>query len=143
MLGSGSFVEGWAVYAENLMAEQGFHGDDPLYRLTQLKVYLRTITNALLDQGIHCDGMSEADAMKLMTETAFQEAREAAGKWTRARLSATQLSTYFVGRQEHDGLRARAQKKPGFNLKAYHDQVLSYGSPPARYAGALMFGDAI
>ena len=143
VLGSGSFVEGWAVYAENLMAEQGFHGDDPLYRLVQLKVYLRTITNAILDQAIHCDGMSREDAMKLMTETAFQEEREAAGKWDRARLSATQLSTYFVGRQEHDALRARAEKKPDFNLKAYHDQVLSYGSPPARYAGALMFGDPI
>jgi uncharacterized protein (DUF885 family) len=143
VLSSGSFVEGWAVYAENLMAGQGFHGDDPLYRLTQLKVYLRTITNAVLDQAIHCDGMSEKDAMRLMTQTAFQEEREAAGKWTRARLSATQLSTYFVGRQEHDGLRARAEKRPGFSLKAYHDQVLSYGSPPARYAGALMFGDAI
>jgi uncharacterized protein (DUF885 family) len=143
VLGSGSFIEGWAVYAENLMAEQGFHGDDPLYRLAQLKVYLRTITNAILDQAIHCDGMSQEAAMKLMTETAFQEEREAAGKWDRARLSATQLSTYFVGRQEHDGLRARAEKRPGFNLKVYHDQVLSYGSPPARHVASLMFGDAI
>jgi len=143
VLGSGSFVEGWAVYAENVMADAGFYDADPLYKLAQLKVYLRTISNAILDQAIHCDGMSQGDAMKLMTETAFQEEREASGKWDRARLSATQLSTYFVGRQEHDGLRARAEKKGGFNLKAYHDQVLSYGSPPARYAGALMFGDPI
>jgi uncharacterized protein (DUF885 family) len=143
VLGSGSFVEGWAVYAENLMATEGFHGDDPLYRLAQLKVYLRTITNAILDQAIHCDGMNRQAAMQLMTETAFQEEREAAGKWDRARLSATQLSTYFVGRQEHDGLRARAEKRPGFSLKAYHDQVLSYGSPPARHVAALMFGDVI
>jgi uncharacterized protein (DUF885 family) len=143
VLGSGSFVEGWAVYAENVMAEEGFYGNDPLYRLVQLKVYLRTISNAILDQAIHCDGMSREDAMRLMTQTAFQEEREAAGKWDRARMSATQLSTYFVGRQEHDGLRAQAERQPGFKLKAYHDQVLSYGSAPTRYVGALMFGGAV
>ena len=63
---------------------------------------------------------------------AAEEEREAAGKWDRARMSATQLSTYFVGRQEHDGLRAGAEKQPGFSLKAYHDRVLSYGSAPTR-----------
>jgi len=143
VLWSGSFVEGWAVYAENVMADEGFYHHDPLYKLTQLKVYLRTISNAILDQAIHCDGMSQAEAMRLMTETAFQAEREAAGKWDRARMSATQLSTYFVGRQEHDGLRAEAARQPGFTLKAYHDKVLSYGSPPARYVGALMFGRPI
>jgi len=143
VLGSGSFVEGWAVYAENVMAEEGFYDADPLYRLAQLKVYLRAISNAILDQAIHCDGMSREDAMRLMTETAFQEEREAAGKWDRARMSATQLSTYFVGRQEHDGLRAGAEKQPGFSLKAYHDRVLSYGSAPARYVSALMFGGPV
>jgi hypothetical protein len=74
---------------------------------------------------------------------AFQEHSEAAGKWTRARLSTTQLSTYFVGRAEHDAMRARTEKKGGFNLKAYHDKVLSFGSPPARFAEALLFGDPI
>ena len=143
VLGSGSFVEGWAVYAENLMAVEGFYDHDPLYRLVQLKVYLRTITNALLDQGIHCDGMSEADAMTLMVQTAFQEKSEASGKWTRARLSSTQLSTYFVGSSEHFAMRARAQQAGGFALKAYHDKVLSYGSAPARYVGRLMFGEKI
>ena len=143
VLGSGSFVEGWAVYAENVMAEEGFYGADPLYRLVQLKVYLRSISNAILDQAIHCEGMSREDAMRLMMETAFQEEREAAGKWDRARMSATQLSTYFVGRQEHDGLRAQAEKRPGFSVKAYHDQTLSYGSAPARYVDALMFGGTI
>ncbi len=143
VLWSGSFVEGWAAYAENMMAEAGFYHGDPLYRLTQLKVYLRTVTNAILDQAIHCEGMSEKDAMALMTKAAFQEESEAAGKWTRARLSSTQLSTYFVGRAEHDAIRARAEREDGFHLKAYHDRVLSFGSPPARFAEALMFGDPI
>jgi uncharacterized protein (DUF885 family) len=143
VLWSGSFVEGWAVYAENLMAVEGFYDHDPLYRLVQLKVYLRTITNSIIDQAMHCDGMDQAGMMKLLTETAFQEEREAAGKWDRARMSATQLSTYFVGRQEHDVARARAQKMRSFGLKAYHDKILSFGSPPGRFAEALYFGDAI
>ncbi len=143
VLGSGSFVEGWAVYAEEMMVQEGFRADDPLYRLSQLKVQLRTITNAIIDQAIHVDGMSREEMMQLLTQTAFQEEREAAGKWRRAQLSVTQLSTYFVGYAEHVETRAAAEKRPGFKLKAYHDKVLSYGSPPMRYARALMFGEAI
>jgi uncharacterized protein (DUF885 family) len=145
VLGSGSFVEGWAVYAERMMAEQGFLDRDPLYRLVQLKWYLRATANAILDQAIHVDGMSRDDAMKLMTVTTFQEEREAAGKWTRAQLSSTQLPTYFVGVQEHLDLRREAEKTWGkkFDLKRYHDTVLSYGSPPARYVGELMFNHPI
>jgi uncharacterized protein (DUF885 family) len=139
VLGSGSFIEGWAVYSEKMMVDEGFRKDEPLNALCMLKVRLRTITNAILDQAVHVDGISQADAMTLMTKTAFQQEREAAGKWVRAQLSSTQLSTYFVGVSEHDALRAEAEKRPGFNLKAYHDQVLSYGSPPARYVRALMF----
>ena len=81
---------------------------DPLMRLVQLKWYLRTIVNALLDQAVHVDGMSRAAAMKLMTESGFQEEREAAGKWTRAQLTSAQLPVYFVGAQEHFALRAEA-----------------------------------
>ena len=145
VLSSGSFVEGWAVYAEEMMVEQGFRRGDPLYRLSQLKVQLRTVTNAILDQAIHVDGMSREDAMRLMTETAFQEEREAAGKWRRAQLSSTQLSTYFVGYAEQMAARAEAKRRQGasFDLKRYHDAVLSFGSPPMRYASALMFDTPI
>jgi uncharacterized protein (DUF885 family) len=143
VLGSGSFVEGWAVYAENVMAVEGFRDHDPLYRLVQLKVYLRTISNAILDQALHCDGISKEDAFLLMTQEAFQEEGEALGKWNRARMSATQLSTYFVGSSEHYAMRARAESQRAFNLKAYHDKVLSYGSAPGRYVSQLMFGEPI
>ncbi|HEX4301319.1 MAG TPA: DUF885 domain-containing protein [Rhizomicrobium sp.] len=145
VLSSGSFVEGWAVYAEAMMADQGFLGGDPLYKLAQLKVLLRTISNSILDQAIHVDGISKEDAMVLMTKTAFQQEREASGKWVRASLSSTQLSTYFVGVSEHNAMRAEAQKRAGaaFSLKAYHDRVLAYGSAPARYVRALMFDEPI
>jgi uncharacterized protein (DUF885 family) len=142
-LQSGPFVEGWAVYAENMMAEQGY--GDLLFRLQQLKTRVRTITNAILDQMTHVDGAGEDEVMRFLTVTAFQQEREAAGKWTRARLDSTQLPSYFVGVTEHDAIRAEAERRAGagFNLKAYHDQVLAFGSPPPRYVRALMFGEAI
>jgi uncharacterized protein (DUF885 family) len=86
--------------------------------------------------------MSRQAAMKLLTETGFQEEREAAGKWTRAQLTSAQLSVYFVGAQEHFALRAEAEQRAGggFNLREYHDKVLSYGAPPVRFARQLMFG---
>ena len=120
MLGSGPFVEGWAVYTERVMQEQGFRGGDPLMQLVQLKWYLRSITNAIMDSAIHVDGMTRDEAMKLMVETGFQEEREAAGKWVRAQLTSAQLSTYFVGYQEHADLRAEAERRRGerFDLKA-------------------------
>ena len=99
--------------------------------------------NAILDQMMHVDGASRDQVMRFLTVTAFQEEREAAGKYVRAQLSSTQLSTYFVGVTEHDNIRAEAEKKSGFNLKAYHDKVLSYGSPPARFVRQLMFDQPI
>jgi uncharacterized protein (DUF885 family) len=145
LLGSGPFIEGWAVYTERVMQEQGFRGGDPLMQLVRLKWYLRSITNAIMDSAIHVDGMTRDEAMQLMVDTGFQEEREAAGKWVRAQLSSAQLSTYFVGYQEHADLRAAAQQRAGdnFDLKAYHDQVLSYGSPPVRLVRALMFDEPI
>lgn len=145
ILGSGSFIEGWAVYAETMMVEEGFMASDPLYELSQLKVLLRTITNAIIDQAIHVDGWSEAQVMTFLTGTAFQEEREAAGKWRRAQLSVTQLSTYFVGFTEHMEARTAAKAKQGaaFNLRDYHNGILSFGSPPMRYARALYLGEPI
>jgi uncharacterized protein (DUF885 family) len=145
VLSSGSFVEGWAVYAEKVMVDEGYRDHDPLNRLIQLKWYLRVISNAILDQAIHVDGMSRDDAMKLMTEGTFQEEREAAGKWVRAQLSSTQLPTYFVGVQEHLDLRKAVEQRDGarFNLKQYHDKVLSFGSPSVRYVRNLMLDEPI
>jgi len=140
VLASGPFIEGWAVYTERVMIDQGYMNGDPLMKLIQLKWYLRSIVNALLDQAVHVDGISREAAMKLMTESGFQEEREAAGKWTRAQLTSAQLPVYFVGAQEHMALRAEAEQRLGaaFSLREYHDKVLSYGSPPVRFARELM-----
>lgn len=140
ILGSGTFIEGWGVYAEQLMVDAGYNNDDPRQQLIALKWLLRGITNALMDQAIHVDGMSRDEAMALMVEGGFQEEREAALKWTRAQLSFTQLSTYLVGYLEHVDLRTEAETAWGdeFSNRAYHDQLLSYGSPPVKYVRALM-----
>ena len=145
VLRSGLFAEGWAVYTERMMADAGYLDNDPLFRLVQLKFYLRTIGNAILDQGVHVDGWSREQAMDLMVRQTFQQEREAAGKWTRAQLSSAQLPTYFVGAQEHFDLRKAIEAKQGdkFNAKAYHDQVLSYGAPPVRFVRELMLDEPI
>ncbi len=145
VLWSGPFVEGWAVYAERVMIDEGYLDGNLLMRLINLKWYLRSITNAIIDQAIHVDGMTREAAMKLMIEGGFQEEREAAGKWIRAQLSSTQLSTYFVGYQEHIDMRREIESAWGdeFTLRRYHDQALSYGSPSVKYVRALMLDEEI
>jgi len=131
---SGPFVEGWAVYAEELMAGLGF-GGLPV-RLQQLKMQLRMSLNAIIDQLVHCEELPEADAMALMTGAGFQEEGEAAGKWRRALLTSTQLSTYFVGYTE---VAAIAAARPfGATPKAWHDAMLAHGSPPPRHLRTLL-----
>ena len=135
---SGTFVEGWAVYCEQMMAEQGYGGSE--VKMQQLKMRLRAICNAVLDQSIHAGKMSEQEAMDLMMKEGFQQEGEAVAKWKRARLTSAQLSTYFVGVSEHLDLREAAKNKWGkdFDLKKYNDQVISYGSPPVKYVRELM-----
>jgi uncharacterized protein (DUF885 family) len=135
---SGPFIEGWAVYCEQVMAEQGYGG--PEVKMQQLKMRLRAIANAILDQSIHAGNMTEKEAMDLMMKETFQQEGEAVAKWKRARLTSAQLSTYFVGATEHLDLRAAEEKKLGkdFDLRKYNDQVISYGSPPAKYVRELM-----
>ncbi len=145
VLGSGPFIEGWGVYAEQMMIAEGYLDHDPLMKLINLKWYLRGITNAIIDSAIHVDGMTRDAAMQLMVEGGFQEEREAALKWVRAQLTSAQLSTYFVGYQEHLEMRAAAEAAWGdaFTLRRYHDAALSFGSPPVKYARALLLDEPI
>jgi uncharacterized protein (DUF885 family) len=135
---SGTFIEGWAVYTEQLMAEAGYGG--PEVKMQQLKMRLRVDCNAILDQSIHAGKMSEQEALDLMMKEGFQQEGEAVAKWKRARLSSAQLSTYFVGVTEHLDLREKAKAKAGnsFDQKKYNDTVMSFGSPPVKYVRELM-----
>jgi uncharacterized protein (DUF885 family) len=135
---SGPFVEGWGTYAEQIMVEHGFGG--PEVKMQQLKMLTRAILNAILDQKIHTAGMTEQEAMDLMKNEGFQEEGEAAGKWRRACLTSTQLSTYFVGNTEVNDIRKAYEAKHGpiTDWQAFHDQMLSFGSPSAKYVKRLM-----
>jgi hypothetical protein len=117
-----------------MMVEAGFGG--PPVRLQQLKMQLRMVINAILDQLVHCSDMAEADAMALMTGRGYQEDGEAAGKWRRALLTSTQLSTYFVGYTEVAAI--VAARPAGTGGKAWHDAMLAHGSPPPRHLKALL-----
>jgi uncharacterized protein (DUF885 family) len=131
---SGSFIEGWAVYAEQAVADRGFGG--AAFRLHQLKLQLRMIINAILDQLVHCEDMTEGEAMALMTQRGFQEEGEAAGKWRRALLTSTQLSTYFVGHTEVAAIAAR--RPDGRSDVDWHDAMLGHGSPSPRHLRTLL-----
>jgi uncharacterized protein (DUF885 family) len=135
---SGTFIEGWAVYGEQVMAEAGYGG--PEVKMEQLKMRLRVICNAIIDQSIHAGNMSEQEALDVMMKEGFQQEGEAVAKWKRARLSSSQLSTYFVGVTEHLALREQAKARDGakFDLKKYNDTVISFGSPPVKYVRELM-----
>jgi uncharacterized protein (DUF885 family) len=145
VLGSGSFIEGWAVYAQDVMIAAGHGGNDPLRKLVNLKWALRVISNTIIDHDIHVAGLEEKPFMDFLVNETFQEEREAALKWNRARVSSGQLASYYVGWQEHLGMRKDWEAKEGaaFNLMKYHDLALSHGSPPGRFVRQLLFNEPI
>jgi uncharacterized protein (DUF885 family) len=162
---NGMFAEGWAVYVTQVMYDAGYAADDPGFALSHWKMYLRATVNAILDVETHVGGMTEEEAMALMVEGAWQEHDEARGKWLRARISSTQLSTYFVGSLEMWDLEMAVRERlavaagagaeavpaqrirggvgdsPGFAYRRHLEQVISYGTPPVRWCRRLVLRD--
>src|SRR5438309_396911 len=140
VLSSGVFAEGWAVYTEQMMLDQGYGKGDLSLRLNQLKFYLRAVINAILDHKMHCDHMTDEEALKLLTEGAFQTEGEALLKIIRTKQTSCQLSTYFVGRTAFYRLRQQIQREQGdnFDLGRYHEAVLAHGTLPVKYLPELV-----
>lgn len=140
VLGSGTFAEGWAVYTEQMMLDQGFGQGDLKLRMQQLKFYLRAVLNAILDQKMHASDMTDEQALDLLMKRGFQTEGEAVGKIIRAKQSSAQLSTYFVGRTVIYRLRQSVQRELGakFDLGRFHEAVLAHGTLPVRYLGELV-----
>jgi uncharacterized protein (DUF885 family) len=140
LFGNGAMVEGWAVYGERMMLESGYGDNTPEMWLMYSKWNLRTVTNTILDYSIHVLGMTEAQAMDMLMRQAFQTRSEATEKWHRAQVSSVQLTSYFSGYSEIMELRERRRQAlgPRFDLKAFHEQFLSYGSAPVKMIGELM-----
>jgi uncharacterized protein (DUF885 family) len=140
VLSSGTFAEGWAVYTEQVMLDQGFGQGDLGLRLQQLKFYLRAVVNAILDHKMHAGKMTDAEAMDLLVGRAFQTEGEAVGKIIRAKQTSCQLSTYFVGRTAFYRLRQKIQREMGdrFDLARFHEAALSHGTIPVKYLPELV-----
>jgi uncharacterized protein (DUF885 family) len=136
---SGPYVEGWAVYGEQTMLNEGYGNGDLHLRLMQLKFYLRAVANAILDHNMHCTKITDDEAMKFLTDEVFQSEGEARLKIIRAKQSSTQLSTYFVGRMAFYRLRQQIEREQGgkFDLGRYHEAVLAPGSVPVKYLPEL------
>lgn len=140
VLSSGVFAEGWAVYTEQMMLDEGYGEGDLALRLHQLKFYMRAVLNAILDYRMHCSGMTDEDALALLVDRGFQTSGEAIGKIQRAKQSSCQLSTYFVGRTAFYRLRQNVQRSRGsaFQLGAFHEEVLLKGTIPVKYLPELI-----
>ena len=140
---SGVYVEGWAVYGEMTMLNEGYGDGDLRLRLMELKFYLRAVANSILDYKMHCTQMTDDEAMKFLTQDAFQSEGEAKLKLIRAKQSSVQLSTYFVGRMAHYRLHQQIERALGdkFNLADYHRAVIAHGSIPVKYLPELVRRD--
>lgn len=140
VLQSGVYIEGWAVYTEQMMLDQGYGQGDLALRLTQLKFYLRAVANTILDHEMHCANMTDDQAMDLLVNHCYQSEGEARLKVIRAQQSSCQLSTYFTGRMAHYRLRQAIERELGdkFDLSRYHEAVLAPGAVPVKYLPELV-----
>jgi uncharacterized protein (DUF885 family) len=140
IFGNGAMIEGWAVYSERMMLESGYGGDAPEQWLMYWKWYLRSVTNVILDYGVHVLDMSRDAAQELLTRAAFQTEQEAENKWLRVQRTSVQLTQYYAGFSAIYALRERLrqQQGAGFDLKRFHERFLSYGSAPVALIAALM-----
>lgn len=141
IFGNGAMIEGWAVYTERMMLENGYGNQEPEMWLMYYKWNLRTTCNTILDYGVHVNNLSKEDAMNLLVNEAFQQKAEAEGKWKRVSVTQVQLCSYFTGYKEIYDFRCDLMKKEGdkFNLKQFHEKFLSYGSAPVKYIKELMY----
>jgi uncharacterized protein (DUF885 family) len=157
---SGVYAEGWAVYVTQVMMDAGFAADDPALLLTHWKYYLRSVTNALIDVGIHTAGMTQEEAVALMVDGGFQEEAQARAKYDRARLSSTQLSTYFLGSLAFWELELEVRRRlagstgavrsrdlpggfgetRGFVYRPHLEACLVHGAPPMPLLRGLVLG---
>jgi uncharacterized protein (DUF885 family) len=142
LYGNGAYVEGWAEYIAQVMMQQGFAGGDPRYRLSYLKIWLRATGNAILDVRMQTMNMTDDQAMSFMMNDAFQTHAEADGKLQRAKLSSTQLPTYFVGTTEWWRLRRAYESAKGkdFTLAEFHDRALDVGELPVPWLRNILLG---
>lgn len=140
VFGNGAMIEGWAVYSEETMLDNGFGGDEPEMRLMWYKWHLRSVCNTILDYDVHTQNMQKADGLKMLTREAFQQQAEAEGKWKRVSVTSVQLDSYYTGYKEISDLRELYKKKLAdkYKVKEFNEKFLSYGSAPVKLIKEVM-----
>lgn len=140
IFGNGAMIEGWAVYSELMMLENGYGNNEPEMWLLYFKWSLRSACNTILDISVHTKNMTKEEAMDLMVTQGFQQQTEAEGKWHRVQVSNVQLTSYFTGFKEIIDLREEYKSKLGKNytVKKFNEKFLSYGSAPVKYIREMM-----
>ena len=149
ILGNGAMIEGWAVYSERMMLENGYGAPanskeaSPEMWLMYYKWNLRSTCNTILDYGVHVKNLSKEAAINLLINEAFQQKAEAEGKWRRVSISQVQLCCYYTGFSEIYDFREEYKSLLGnkFKLKDFHEKFLSYGSAPVKYIRDLMLSE--
>jgi uncharacterized protein (DUF885 family) len=128
---SGLFEEGWALYCEEMMWEQGYY-PDPRMRLMQLRALLWRACRVLLDVRLHTGQMTLEEASAFLQQEAKLEEVHARAEARRYAITPTQPMTYVMGRRALIALRDEMQRRQGarFDLRRFHDQLLSFGSMP-------------
>jgi uncharacterized protein (DUF885 family) len=139
VFGNNLFVEGWALYCEEMMWEQGYW-DDLRVRLFQLKDLVWRAVRVIVDVGLHCKGMSFNEAIHWLVSEAHLEHANAVAEVRRYTASPTQPLSYLTGKMAILKLRDEIQKRQGssFSLKEFHDKLLQAGGLPIRLVEDLM-----
>jgi uncharacterized protein (DUF885 family) len=132
---NGAMIEGWAVYAEEMMVENGWGNHTPEMELILYKMKLRELANVIIDYDIQCLNKSKEDISRILINECFQTEAQVAEKYNRATVSQVQLCSYYAGSYAIKSLREEYKKKMGTNysLKDFHEKFLSYGSSPVKY----------
>ena len=126
------YVEGWAVYTQQMMSDAGYLGGDKALWLTFYKQILRVLANTILDIRLQTMGMTDQEALDLMMKQTYQEKEEATAKLQRAQLSSCQLPTYFVGWKGWLDVREHYKQRKGssYSLKEFNERALKESGVP-------------
>ena len=144
LFGNGPYIEGWAEYGADVMTDAGYDDFSPKFKLVRMKVWLRATANTILDIRLQTMNMTDQQALDLMMKECFQTQAEAEGKLVRAKLSSTQLPTYFLGTRQWWTLRKKYQAAKGasFTLEEFHDRALDQGPLPLEYLEKIILPTA-
>lgn len=140
LFGNGPYVEGWAEYGADVMTEAGYLDFSPKFRLVRKKIWMRAVVNTILDIRMQTMNMTDQEALDLMEKEAFQTQAEAEGKLVRAKLSSTQLPTYYLGARQWWELRHKYEAAKGskFTPEEFHDRALDQGPLPLEYLEKIL-----